>query len=70
MKIASLKIRNYRTLGSIDLPATAGTKEEQESAKGRLKKLLLEEFKREAKPDPDDFGHFYALAKIINRALA
>ena len=50
--------------------ATAGTKDEQESAKGRLKRLMLEEFKRQAKPGPDDFGHFYVLAKTINRALA
>lgn len=49
--------------------ATAGTKDEQDSAKSRLKKLLLDQFKREAKPGPEDFGHFYALAKVINRAL-
>ena len=50
--------------------ATAGTKEEQDSAKGKLKKLLLEEFRSKAKPGPEDFAHCYALAKIINRALA
>jgi len=50
--------------------ATAGTKEEQESAKGRLKKLLLEEFKRTAKPGLEHFGHFYPLVRAINKALA
>jgi hypothetical protein len=50
--------------------ATAGTKDEQENAKGRLKKLLLEEFKRQARPGAEDYGHFYALAKVITRALA
>ncbi len=50
--------------------ATAGTKEEQESAKGRLKRLLLEEFKARAQPGEEFFGKFYALAKAINRALA
>jgi hypothetical protein len=59
----------YAANAALVQEATAGTKEEQESAKGRLKKLLLDEFKREAKPGPDDFGHFYALAKTINRAL-
>lgn len=60
----------YAANAALVQAATAGTKDEQESAKGRLKRLLLEEFKRQAKPGPDDFGHFYALAKIINRALA
>jgi len=49
--------------------ATAGTKEESESAKNRLKKLLLEEFKSRAVPGTDFFGHFYALSKVINKAL-
>jgi hypothetical protein len=50
--------------------ATAGTREEQESAKGQLKKLLLEEFKRVAKPGSEYFGGFYPLVKAINKALA
>jgi hypothetical protein len=49
--------------------ATAGTKEEQESAKNRLKRLLLEEFRHKATPGPDYFAHFYPLVKTINRAL-
>jgi len=50
--------------------ATAGTKEEQESARGRLKKLLLEEFKAKAKPGAEFFGGFYAVTRAINKALA
>ena len=50
--------------------ATAGTKEEQESAKGRLKKMLLDEFKKTAQPGPEHFGHFYPLVKTINKALS
>jgi putative ATP-dependent endonuclease of the OLD family len=50
--------------------ATAGTKEEQDSAKSRLKKLLFEEFKRTAQPGPEHFGHFYSMVKLINAALA
>jgi len=50
--------------------ATAGTKEEQDSAKRRLKKLLLEEFKKQAKPGHEFFGKFYPLVKAINKALA
>lgn len=49
--------------------ATAGTKEEAESAKNRLKRLLLEEFKRRAMPGTDFYGHFYALSKVINKSL-
>lgn len=49
--------------------ATSGTKEEQESAKSRLKKLLLEEFKAKAHPGEEFFGRFYALARTINKAL-
>jgi len=49
--------------------ATAGTKEEQESAKNRLKKLLLDEFKKQATPGAEFFGGFYALSKAINKAL-
>jgi putative ATP-dependent endonuclease of OLD family len=57
--------------GNTDLvqAATSGTKEEQESAKRRLKKALLEEFKAKAKPGEEFFGKFYALARVINRAL-
>ncbi len=50
--------------------ATAGTKEEQESAKGRLKKLLLDEFKKTARPGAEHYGHFYPLVKTINKALS
>jgi putative ATP-dependent endonuclease of the OLD family len=49
--------------------ATAGTKEEQESAKRKIKRLLLDEFKKQAKPGQEYYKHFYLLAKIINRAL-
>ncbi len=49
---------------------TAGTREEQQSARSRLKKLLLEEFKKEAKAGSDDFSHFYQLARTINKALS
>jgi putative ATP-dependent endonuclease of OLD family len=50
--------------------ATSGTKEEQESAKNRLKKLLLEQFKKVAEPGSNDFAHFYQLTRTINKALA
>lgn len=50
--------------------ATAGTKEEQDSARRRLKKLMLEEFKKKATPGQEYFGHFYPLARIINKSLS
>ena len=49
--------------------ATAGTSEEQRSAKCKLKRLLLEEFKRQAVPGSEYYGNFYPLAKTITRAL-
>lgn len=49
--------------------ATDGDKDEQRSAKSKLKKLILEEFKKQAAPGNEFFSQFYALAKIINHAL-
>jgi putative ATP-dependent endonuclease of the OLD family len=49
--------------------ATNGTKDEQKSAKNKLKKLLLEEFKNEARPGDTYYGGFYPLVKAINKAL-
>ena len=49
--------------------ATQGTKDEQESAKNRLKKLFLEEFKNKATPGPEFFGGFYPIVRAINAAL-
>jgi predicted ATP-dependent endonuclease of OLD family len=49
--------------------ATNGTKEEQKSAKNKLKTLLLEEFKKEARPGDTYYGGFYPLVKAINKAL-
>ncbi|MEZ4396506.1 MAG: AAA family ATPase [Candidatus Krumholzibacteriia bacterium] len=49
--------------------ATSGTKDERESAKCRLKKLLLEDFKAKAQPGDEFFGRFYPLARSINKAL-
>ncbi|HEX3694517.1 MAG TPA: AAA family ATPase [Polyangia bacterium] len=49
--------------------ATNGTKDEQKSAKGRLKKFLFEEFRANAVPGDEDFGGFYRLARKIERAF-
>ena len=60
----------YEANADLVQAATAGTKEEQDSAKRRLKTLLLEEFQRKATPGAEYFGHFYALTKVINKALS
>lgn len=49
--------------------ATQGTKDEQDSARNKLKKLLLDEFKRKASPGPEYFSGFYPLVRAINAAL-
>jgi len=59
----------YSTNASLVQAATAGSKDEQDSAKGKLKKLLFESFKKNAKPGQEDFGHFYQVVKAINRAI-
>jgi AAA15 family ATPase/GTPase len=66
----SVRTTVYGANADVVAAATAGTKEEQDSAKGRLKRLLLEEFKRTASPGRGDYGHFYALVKTINKALS
>jgi len=60
----------YAANASLVQAATAGTNEEQKSARNKLKKLLLEEFKKKASPGKDYFGKFYPLVKIINKALS
>jgi energy-coupling factor transporter ATP-binding protein EcfA2 len=46
-----------------------GNKERQKSARNRLKRLILEAFKKEAKPGTADFAQFYKVVREINRAL-
>lgn len=50
--------------------ATAGTKEEQDNARRQLKTRLLAKFKEQASPRIEFFGHFYAVAKVINKTMA
>jgi predicted ATP-dependent endonuclease of OLD family len=47
---------------------SSGNKDVAKSAKSKLKKALLEEFKTEAKPGLEDYSGFYSLAKKINAA--
>lgn len=49
--------------------AMYGSKDEQKSAKNRLKQLYLDEFKEKSKPGEEYFGAFYKVVKIINKAL-
>lgn len=59
----------YAANASLVQAATAGTHEEQKSAKNNLKKLLLKEFKAKATPGTEYFGQFYKLVKVVNKAL-
>jgi len=49
--------------------AMNGTAKEKTSAKNTLKKKILEEFKKQAKPGNEYFKHFYEVAKTINKAM-
>lgn len=42
---------------------------ERDSARRKLKALLLEQFKATAQPNADSYGEFYKLAKVLNKAL-
>ena len=49
--------------------ATQGSPDEQKSAKGKLKRLMLTRFKDDASPGTEYFGKFYPIVKTINKAL-
>lgn len=57
---------------NVDLVQQAMSSEtkERSSAKNSLKRLLLQEFKANAKPGAEHFRNFYALARVINRAMS
>jgi putative ATP-dependent endonuclease of the OLD family len=55
---------------SLTEQAIHGTRDEQKSAKEKLKLLYLEEFKKTASPGGEFFGEFYKLAKVLNKALS
>lgn len=59
----------YGKHGALVQQALAGTGEESKSAKQRLKRLLLEEFRSKAQPGQDYYGEFYKLVKVINKAM-
>jgi len=59
----------YASNSSLVQEATRGTKDEQKSAKNKLKRLLLDEFKKHASSGEEYFGRFYPLVKVINKAL-
>lgn len=49
--------------------ATSGTKEERDSARSRLKRLIFDQFRELAKPCTEDFAEFYKITRVMNRAL-
>lgn len=55
---------------SLTEQAIHGTKEEQKSAKDKLKQLYLENFRDSATAGEEFFGEFYKLTKVLNKALS
>lgn len=49
--------------------STSSVREEAESARSKLKNLMLEEFKKVSKPGAEYYGQFYRVSRIINRAI-
>ncbi len=66
----SVKGAVYGKHGALVQQALAGAGEESKSAKQKLKKFLLEEFKNKATPGTEFYSEFYKLAKLINKAMA
>lgn len=64
-------VRNtvFGSNGALVQQALAGQGDEAKSAKQRLKRLLLAEFKNQAVPGVEHFGEFYKIAKVINKAM-
>lgn len=50
--------------------AAYGSRDEQDRARKSLKKKFLEHFRLEAAPGTEYFGQFYAVVRVINKALA
>ncbi|MDH4319191.1 MAG: ATP-binding protein [Desulfobulbaceae bacterium] len=50
--------------------AAHGDREESKSAKNQLKKLYLEEFKRQSSPGEEFYGGFYKMTPTINKAFS
>jgi hypothetical protein len=65
----SVRAKVYSDHADLVQEATQGTKEEQESARNRLKRFYFEEFNKQATPGPQYFANFYTLVKIVNSAL-
>lgn len=49
--------------------ATQGNPEERKSANSNLKRLLLDEFKKEATPGEEYYAKFYPIVKAINKSF-
>jgi len=65
----SVKNAVFGANGTLVQQVMGGTNDEAKSAKHKLKRLLLDEFKRQATPGHEFFGEFYRVAKLVNRAM-
>ncbi|TCT24272.1 ATP-dependent nuclease [Thiobaca trueperi] len=55
--------------GDLVQQVIGGANDEAKSAKQRLKRLLLDEFVKQAKPGLEYFSEFYKVVKVINKAM-
>lgn len=65
----SVRSAVYGANGELVQQVMGGTGEEAKSAKQKLKRLLLSEFKKQATPGEEYFGEFYKLSKLITKAM-
>lgn len=66
----SVRSAVYSTNPDVVQQAMSGDGRERASAKGHLKRLLLDEFRTTAKPGAEHYKGFYNLTKVINSAFA
>lgn len=65
----SIHTKVYSENPSLVQQAMNGNPSEKKSAKNNLKSKILDEFKKVAKPNSEDFKNFYDITKIINKVF-
>ena len=65
----SIVTKVFTSNSALAQAAINGTAEEKNTASKQLKKLMLSEFKKLAKPGDEYFKGFYPIVRMINKAL-
>ena len=66
----SVRSKVYSAHPEIVALSNSGVNEEKNSGRNKLKQLILDQFKAEAKPGDEYFGDFYKTVKTINKSFS